>query len=408
MKHKFKVNQFYILAQQYADEVTSDEDIRKIDMTETFWDEMTKMIQNKEIIINQINAKVRMSKSTTGIHLAQELYHILIKELKLSHMPSFGIHNIARDEEEYAQLMKNPEVQYTFIVTDEINELGKTGINSTVEEAMLRDFSNIHASRYVHRINCSPKGIADPNTDVFLEIIGVDRENMITHTHLYYKMFKGGQEYMQLLGYVNFNLKPLINTWITKVAPHFMKPQRTEEDEKIIQKYRKKDFYTEYMIRKHEKQELLTKERIMRPKVLRYAKVLYEGTEALKPLAKLNIITEGTIMAQVRTKCEEHKIETSIIGEKFMAEEIKSMLILWRDLYKTKNKIKEVQAKVLTGKLTPHEGQQLQTGYEASIHILQEAIEQQNKELEKYIHINERFHGKIERREQHGRNNNNH
>ena len=209
---------------------TSDEEIRKIDMTDEFWREIDEEIRNDELIDININAKVRVGKSTVGIALGKKIFNKLKKFDKRERNDKFSMKNIARDQQEYSKVMRDPETKNTVIVTDEINELEGTGENVTIEKALLNDFSNIQAGRYVHRISCSPKGVADPNADIFLEIISINRKSKVTHAHLYYNMFKGGVEYMQLLGYVNIDVSSLIDTWEDKVKKSFLKDKKSKKD----------------------------------------------------------------------------------------------------------------------------------------------------------------------------------
>ena len=77
---KFKTNTFYKYAQKYSENLTSDADIKNIDMTQEFWDEIEQEIVNDELVNININAKVRMSKSTTGIYLGYKVFELLIKQ----------------------------------------------------------------------------------------------------------------------------------------------------------------------------------------------------------------------------------------------------------------------------------------------------------------------------------------
>ena len=36
--------------------------------------------------------------------------------------------------------------------------------------------SDVQAGRYVHQINCSPKGLIDDNTDIILDVIALDTQ----------------------------------------------------------------------------------------------------------------------------------------------------------------------------------------------------------------------------------------
>ena len=156
----------------------------------------------------------------------------------------------------------------------------------------------------------------DPNSDILLEVINVNRKSMATHCHLYYKFLKGGEETIQLIGHVNFDVKDLVNNWEKKVKRHFLKPERNRYDNKVIEEERKKDFYVEYIIKKYEKMELITKEGIMRPRLLDFADVIIEIEEKLRPLTKYpEILQRSTIANYVKMYCRKLKIPTSMFGE---------------------------------------------------------------------------------------------
>ena len=177
---KYETNRFYYYANIYRQKSTSDEELQGIDMTDEFWNEIEEEIKADELVDININAKVRIGKSTVGIHIGKKVFYLLLKHAKRKE-GSFGINNIARDEQEYSKMMRDPKTGFTVIVTDEINALDSTGENTTVEQALNSNWSNVQAGRYVHRICCSPKGVTDENADIFLEVIAVDKVNKITH-----------------------------------------------------------------------------------------------------------------------------------------------------------------------------------------------------------------------------------
>ena len=47
----------------------------------------------------------------------------LLKKHKKREKGKFGIKNIARDQQEYSKIMRDPDIQNTVILTDEMNEL---------------------------------------------------------------------------------------------------------------------------------------------------------------------------------------------------------------------------------------------------------------------------------------------
>jgi len=384
----YLTNKFYFYAQKYAENLTTDAEIRNIDMTAEFWDEVEQEIINDELVDININAKVRMSKSTTGINAGLEIFRLLLKHKKRKE-GEFGLKNIARDDQEFSKIMRDPNTAFTVIVTDEINDLEKTGENVTVEKALYNDFSNVQAGRYVHRVSCSPKDATDPNADIFLEIVSVDRQKKITHAHLYYKMFKGGNEYMQLLGYVDFYVGELIKVWDGKVKKHFLKPEKTKYDENIIKYWRKRDFYTEYMCRKYEKMELITKEGIMRPRMLDYAEVIIKVEGKLRPLTRLNILNKSTIKNFIKKYCREAKIPTSIVGEELMTQEVDGILNLWKSYFKIVGDYSNLEKR--KGKMEDYEYQAREELLKNTMNELMTTIQAQLEELQRYKEINEKY-----------------
>jgi len=381
----FKTNRFFSLAEEYRIYGTSDVEIALIDMTDEFWKEIEIEIRDEELVDIQLNAKVRMSKSSTGIYIGKRLFELMIKHKKREG-GKFGINNIARDQQEYSRIMRNPLSRNTVIVTDEMNELEQTGENVTIEKALNNVFSNVQAGRYVHRVCCSPRETIDVNADVFLEVISVDRRKKITHCYLYYNVFKGGQTYKQLLGHVNFYLGDLIKNWL-KIKNLFNKENKTESDKNKIEEMRKKDFYVEYMIRKYEKMELITKEGILRPRLLEYANVILNVEEKLRELAKLNVLVKDTVKNYIKMYCRKGGIPTSIIGEELMTQEVIGILSLWKNLNKINKDIKRLIEKENFGK---EDKEKVQIMKDISIELLN-TIHAQLEELRRYREINEKY-----------------
>ena len=137
---KFKANSLYVLAEKYRQELTDESEIEKNDVTILLENEEEEMIKNGEIIIEQINAKMRLGKSTMAIARAVRIFELLKKYNKRKQTDFFSMQNIARDDQEFAKIMRNPKTFNTIIVTDESNELEKTGENSSIESAMKKSY----------------------------------------------------------------------------------------------------------------------------------------------------------------------------------------------------------------------------------------------------------------------------
>lgn len=391
-----KTNTFYHLAEKYRKLVTVEEEIEKVDMTETFYRELEYMISHGEIIIININGKMRTGKSTEAIQIGKTIYDLLIKYKQRPTNTSFNINNIMRNQQEYSKLMRDAETQYTVIVVDEWDDLEEGGENSSAESALNRVFSNVQAARYVHKVACSPKETSDPNADILLSIIAPDRKNMITRNKLYYRYYEGGIERIQLLGYVDINVKDVIYNWEKKVKKVYYKPKRTPEEEEFIKNQIKEDWYVEYVVRKTEKMELITKEGIMRPRMLDYAEVIYKTIQELKPLASLqNTLNPNIIRNYIKMNMRKAKIPVSIIGEDLSTREASGTLDLYKSLHKINKDIDRHISKAQSNP-TKTEIETINTLKDVRTEIVK-AINVQLEELKKYTSINKKYNEKVSR-----------
>ena len=88
------------------------------------------------------------------------------------------------------------------------------------------------------------------------------------------------------------------------------------------------------MCRKYEKMELVTKEGIMRPRMLDYAAIIMKVEEELRPLTRMpSILNRNTTRNFVKKYCRTHKIPTSIVGEELMTQEVEGILSLWKSYW---------------------------------------------------------------------------
>ena len=110
---KFRTNSLYYYANKYRQLMTNEEELEKIDMTETFDNELEEMIKNGELVIININAKMRLGKSTLAFAIAQDkIYKLLQKYGYRKKTEKFGLKNIARDHQEHSKMMRNPETRH--------------------------------------------------------------------------------------------------------------------------------------------------------------------------------------------------------------------------------------------------------------------------------------------------------
>lgn len=395
---KFKQNTFMKLANEYRRNMTDEAEIEKIDMTDIYFKETEIMIKEGELVIIQINAKVRGAKSTTAIAEGERVFSLLKKYKQRKKTDVFGMNNIARDDQEHSKLMRNPDTMFTVIVTDESNDLEGTGENTTTERALKNVFSNVQASRYVHRINCSPQDIIDPNTDIILEIVAVDRINKINHCNLFYRYFIGGEEVRQYLGYVNIYVGNLIANWL-HVSKRFLKPNQTKADKAYIEKWRKKDYYIDYMVKKHEKMELITKEGIFRPRLLDYATVILKVIDKLEPLAKMtSLLNHNIVRNYVKMAMRQAKIPTSIVGEELATREVMGIMDLHKGYWKLQKDLNKAYANMEKAEsdadLKKAKARIDQT--KQMVNEMSNAIDIQMNELKKYEKINRKYNEHLE------------
>jgi len=385
-------NTFYYYAEKYRQAVTAEEDIEKINMTSIFRAEIEQIIIKGELINININAQVRKGKSTLAMALGDWIYDLLIKYKHRPKGTTFGIKNIARDQQEKSKKMRDPNTSHTVIVTDESNELEKGGENSSANEALERVFSDVQAARYVHGIACSPKETIDSNADILLSVISRDNKLMITRCKMYYRYYEGGNEYIQLLGYVDFSVKKIIENWEKNVKHIFNKKKHTAEEKAFIAEQMKKDFYVEYVVKKHEKMELITQEGIFRPRILDTAAVIIAVVDQLFPLAALdNVINANIARNYVKIHMRKEKIPTSIVGEELATREVLGILDMYKAQNKAQKEFKRIEKLHNDGKLM---GVQYETLSKIATQMyadISKAIKTQIAELERYREINDKY-----------------
>lgn len=357
MKQKIlKISKFKKMAMNLINSVEDRSNILANDLTEDFYRELENMIKDGEIIIIQITGKMRLGKSTMGFKIAQDIFNLLKKYNKRSQNESFGVENIARDQHEKLIYMLNPNNKFNVIVTDEFNEMEDSGINSTANDKLLKDFSNIQAGRYIHGVNISPTGIIDHNTDLVLNVIEKRRSNMTCICELKYREYTMGNWIEVTLGRVEIYVGDIINTWESIVKKHYDKPIWNENDKRIIKQYVKKDWYTKYVIRKFQKMDLVNKEGIMRPRELQWIELQWDIINKFKDLTKHVKLTSGsTIKALINPFLEKRKIPVSILGSRELSDKVMGILKLYEDFHKETNAKNKLKLRLSKGNLNQEE-----------------------------------------------------
>lgn len=400
-EREFYVSELYLIAMNYVDSIITNEEILKNNLTELFWHELEKIIEKAELIRIQLLGRVRKGKSTVGIKLGKEIFKLLQKYGYIEKDKKYGMNNIARDQAEKSLRMRDPETEYTVLVTDEKSKLEEGGENATVEKQAQEQMSEVQAARYIHQVDIAPSELLDEQSEIMLEVIAADEKDKITHCHLYYRIYKAeaGTYYNQLVGYVNISVADIIEKW-EEVKKHFLKPDRmkTKEDRRIIKQAREQDFYVEYMIKKHQKMELLTKKGIARGRLLGKAAIILKVIKDLGDIVgvmRQNELRE-TVRGQLKIELRKAKVFTSIIGDEIILKDTMSII----NLIKTVDGIKQT-TQVLRVKIKEEEKTEDKINlnklkieldrYEKAAARLEEGIKIQLAELEELKQVNEEY-----------------
>lgn len=314
--NKVKINKLKKLAIDYAEITIENKDIRINDITEIFLDELKLIIKNEELINIQIIGQVTTGKSTLGMKLLKEINNILKKPTTLK--------NICADQLEFGQKIKDKTINNMCIMIDEWNALSESGLNATVEQKFLRQFSEVQAQRYIHRIGCSPTTIIDELAEIIIDIIGIDKRNKTTTALISYKIFDAIGERTQLIGHIKINVSDIFEeTW--------------------WKRYRKKKF---------EKMNLLIEEGIKDIRELKYAEIILEVRKKLINLARLGLVNKEIIVNYVEKIRRENKEILSILTSDDIITKIKGLLEITKQKEKLINIIENKQKKLKNDKKT--------------------------------------------------------
>ena len=208
----FKITPLHKLALEYSNQAIDENKIMNDDITELFYKSLYMMVRDRYIIKINMNGDVRKGKSTCAIEIARRIHEIMESMNKAS--DKFSGKNIVRTENEFSKIVRNKTLNNTIIVIDEINRMDHTGENSSTEDSFLMSYYEIMASYYVHRITCSPKSESDPNCEIYIETVAIDKQKAETMCFCFYNLFKGGETTKILLGYIRIDVIPKIKQLI--------------------------------------------------------------------------------------------------------------------------------------------------------------------------------------------------
>ena len=399
--HQWSGNILQKLAEEIVRYAIPIEEVMQIDLSSKILKELDREIKNKEIISLQINSKPRLGKSTLAILFGMFIDSLLKKYKMKKDSIEFGVSNLARDQNERAKRMRNPDLMYDIIVTDESNALEDTGENATVEKAQREVFSDIQAGRYIHGIFVCPEGTMDKNSDIKLEVR--NKDSGLIHTRVYY--YSKSQFYYGwvLIGIADFDVSKLIDNWIHKVESVFFRYLKTKkkEDRKFIDEWSEKEFYIKYMIKKYEKMELMNREGILHARDLDYADVRKNVVASLKPLAQLGFISmsrlKNNIVSKIESEFRKKRMPLSMVGKSAEFERVLGMLEMYRSLTEIKENIKALKTKFTKGKITEPQYNKTMVIFQEAKGEMSNEIKMAESQLERLNSLNEKYNDHLEK-----------
>lgn len=274
-----EINALEKIARDNSESTMTDEEIRKIEVTDILFQEIQETIKAKELINIQILGEVIHGKSTLALFWGDFVNMLLGKEMTIKY--------IARDQIEFLRKTREEGEKYNHaaIVIDEFSSLGEVGANATTDEAALNHFSDLMAQLYLHRISCAPKTITDPNANIILEVINKDTKTKTTICLVYYRLFKVDREIIQLIGHANIYVGDILN----------------------------RKWYKEYRERKFKRMELVNKYGIKDEREIEQAKTILKVYEDLKQLARMGLVKRDTVSNFIEVERRKEKNIYSII-----------------------------------------------------------------------------------------------
>lgn len=136
----------------------------------------------------------------------------------------------------------------------------------------------------------------------------------------------------------------------------------------------------------------MTKEGVYRPRILLYAKLIQNVIEQLKPLTRRsNLVSQNIIKNHVKIEARKLKIPQSIVGEELATREVKGVIELYEDMYKTEKEIKKLAKKRIENKIKKKEYIEEVTLAENIHERIFESINLQLDEYQRYAKIQKEY-----------------
>lgn len=316
-EEQFNADNLWVLAMDAIDSVETQSEQRKKDITNLFWYEIEMRIKNGELINLNFNGIVRSGKSTAAqavcwkIKMLIEKYHGVKRPMSNA--------NITRDQNEYSRLVKRrPEAyKHECDVIDEWSEMELAGYNSTIEEKFLKQFSDVQAGRYYHRIACSPHDTTDKNSDILLQTVPGSRRDGRVLCLLSYRLSNGDVSQPVLLGHVIIDVNEVM----------------------------KAKWYKEYLRKKEEKWVLMNKHNVKSPRELEYAQIILATYAKMSTIAKYGLNKKKHFKIALQEEADKHGVWFSILGDRDVLETLEGLGELTELVHTTEQQVLAMNTK---------------------------------------------------------------
>lgn len=312
---EFKADNFWVLAMHAIDSMEPPGNLRNRNLTDLFYYELEQKVSKGELINININGPTRTGKSTAGAAICTEIKELIWKHHKLKRPMSNS--NILRDQNEYSRKVKRRKESFKHEcdVIDEWAEMELAGYNSTIEEKYLKQFSDVQAGRYYHRIACSPGNTTDANSDILLQSVPGSRQNGKTLFILSYRATHGEITQAITLGYIIVNVEETL----------------------------KQSWYKTYLQKKEEKWELMNKHNVKSPRELEYAQIMLSTYNRTAEVMKMGLNKKKHFKIILQEEADKKGVWFSILGDKDVLETLEGMGELTQLVYETENKLKKMK-----------------------------------------------------------------
>lgn len=291
-----RLNTLEKLAGDYAEKNMDINDIKGQDITAVLFAVLESIIKNKELINVAIVGYQTRGKSALAAFLMWWVNEYLGIETTINH--------IAGDEIEFTRKVMEKEASHVAIMTDEINQLNKTGYNSTTEEAIQQWYSEVCAQYYVHRFACSPLRISDETSQIVLTMLERREETQEAICEVHYRILRAGTSLLQYVGRAKICIAEILN----------------------------KPWYKEYRQKKFKKMELVTRVGVRDIRELEWADVVLETYKELDPIAEYTSIKKDVILNVVGGKRRQLKQFHSIVLDQEIVARVNGLLVQKREI----------------------------------------------------------------------------